>query len=149
MKVVAQNKNANRLFQIEEKFEAGAVLLGDEVKSIRNNAIQLKEGYARVRQGELFLIGVNISAYGNSSLRAYNPRRDRKLLVHKREILRLSALQERQGYTMVPLQVYFKGNKAKFEIGVGKGKREYDKREDIKKREAKRDIDRAFKKSRS
>ncbi|MDD5066242.1 MAG: SsrA-binding protein SmpB [bacterium] len=147
MKVIADNRNAFRLYEIEEKLEAGIQLLGDEVKSVRNNAVSLKEGYARVRKGELFLINVNISEYGNSSLAKYNPKRDRRLLVHKKEINRLAGLQERQGYTIVPLQVYFKGNKVKVEIGLGKGKRKYDKRDDIKKREAKRDIDRAMKKN--
>lgn len=147
MKVVATNKFAHKLYDIQEKFEAGIKLLGPEVKSIRNGNISLKEGYARIKRNELFLINVNIAEYKNSSLKNYDPKRDRKLLVHRNEINRLIGLQQQKGYTLVPLQTYFQGNKIKIEIGLGKGKRQYDKRDDIKKREANIAIDRAMKKS--
>lgn len=148
MKVIAVNKNAQRLYAIEETLEAGIQLLGDEVKSLRNGSVSIKEGYARVRQNELFLVDVHIKEYKNSSLKNYDPKRNRRLLIHKREIQRLLGKQQEKGYTLVPTRIYFKGNKVKVEIGLGKGKSKVDKRQDIKRREDNIAINRAFKKNR-
>lgn len=147
MKVIAINKQANRFYNIEETLESGIQLLGDEVKSLRNGSVSLKEGYARVKHDELFLINVHISEYKNSSLKSYDPKRDRRLLIHKKEIHRLIGKQQERGYTLVPMKMYFNGNKIKVEIGLGKGKSHVDKREDIKKKEDNMTIDRAMKKT--
>ena len=147
MKVIAVNKHANRLYNIEEKLEAGIQLIGDEVKSIRQGGISIKEGYARISNNELFLYNVNISAYKNSSLKNYDPKRKRKLLVHKNQIKRMIGKQQERGYTIVPLKAYFKKHLVKIEIGIGKGKTKIDKRQDIKKREDNVAIERAMKKN--
>ncbi len=146
MKIIATNKQANRLYDIEERLEAGIELKGTEVKSIREGRINLKDGYARVKNGELYLCNVHISEYKNGSFTNHNPKRDRKLLVHKREIKRLMGKQQERGYTIVPLKLYFKGKWAKVELGIGKGKKKYDRREDIKKREHQIAIERELKK---
>ena len=146
MKIIATNKQANRLYDIEERLEAGIELKGTEVKSIRQGRINLKDGYARVKNGELYLCNVHISEYKNGSFTNHNPKRDRKLLVHKREIKRLMGKQQERGYTIVPLKLYFKGKWAKVELGIGKGKKKYDRREDIKKREHQIAIERELKK---
>ncbi len=147
MKIITENKNAKRLYDIEEKLEAGIELLGPEVKAIREGRVNIRDGYARIKNNELFLTNVHISEYKNSSLKNYDPMRDRKLLVHKREIKRLIGKQQEKGYTIVPLKMYWKNNKIKVELGIGKGKSKIDRREDIKDRESKRAIDRAFKKN--
>lgn len=146
MKIIATNKQANRLYDIEERFEAGIELKGTEVKSIREGRVSLKDGYARVKNGELYLCNVHISEYKNGSFTNHNPRRDRKLLVHKYEIKRLMGKQQERGYTIVPLKLYFRGKWAKVELGIGKGKKRYDRREDIKKREHQIAIERELKK---
>jgi len=146
VKIIATNKQANRLYDIEERLEAGIELKGTEVKSIRQGRINLKDGYARVKNGELYLCNVHISEYKNGSFTNHNPKRDRKLLVHKREIKRLMGKQQERGYTIVPLKLYFKGKWAKVELGIGKGKKKYDRREDIKKREHQIAIERELKK---
>lgn len=146
MKVVIINKNANRSYNIEEKIEAGIQLTGPEVKSIRQGSINIKEGYASISNNELFLHNVNIGKYKYYSLKNYNPKRKRKLLVHKSQIKRLIGKQQKKGYTIIPLQVYFQKDLIKIEIGIGKGKTRRDKRQDIKKREDNIAIDRAMKK---
>ncbi len=146
MKAVIINKYAKRSYDIEEKLEAGIQLTGPEVKSIRQGSINIKEGYARISNNELFLHNVNISKYKHCSLQTYNPRRKRKLLVHKSQIKRMIGKQQIKGYTIIPLQVYFQKGLIKIEIGIGKGKTRRDKRGDIKKREAKIAIGRAMKK---
>lgn len=146
MKIIAINKQAFRLYTIEEKFEAGISLSGTEVKSLRAGGVSLKEGYARIKNNELYLCNVHISEYKNSSFTSHDPRRDRKLLVHRQEIKRLLGKQREKGWTIVPLKIYFKNKWAKIELGLGKGKREYDKRDDIKKREHQRSIEREIKK---
>ena len=138
-------QGAPRLF-IDESYEAGLALTGSEIKSISRRRINLRGGYARVQGGEVWMFDVHISPYEQSGTH-YNhePTRPRKLLLHRREISRILGQVERQGFTLVPLRVYFKGRRAKVDLGLARGKKQYDKREDIANREAKRDIDRAMK----
>lgn len=143
-KVVAQNKKANHDFSIEETFEAGIVLQGTEIKSIRNGRANLKDSYARVEGGEVFLHNMHVSPYEQGNRYNHEPLRTRKLLLHRREIAKLIGATKEEGYALVPLKMYLKNGYAKVLIGLGKGKKKYDKREDLKKKEAKRDIERAF-----
>lgn len=144
--VVADNRKARHDYSIEESFEAGLALTGSEIKSVRIGRVNLRGGYARVEGGEVVLYDVHISPYEQSGTYFnHEPTRVRKLLLHRREISRIAGLVDRQGYTLVPLRIYFKGRRAKLELGLAKGKKLYDKREDIAKREAQRDIDRAMK----
>lgn len=145
IKVVARNKKARRDFFIDETFEAGIVLLGTEVKSVRQGKVNFKDSYADLRNGEVFLTGMHISPYEQGNIYNKDPERERKLLLHKYEINRLVGKTRQKGFTLVPLRMYFRGNKAKVEIGIGKGKKLYDKRADIAAREAKRDMDRRMK----
>ncbi|MFO7168979.1 MAG: SsrA-binding protein SmpB [Chloroflexota bacterium] len=143
---VADNRKARHDYFIEETYEAGIVLTGSEIKSIRNGRVNLRGGYARVVNGEVWLYDVHIASYEQSG-KYFNhePTRPRKLLLHRREISRIVGQVERQGYTLVPLRLYLKGRRAKVELGLARGKKLYDKREDIAKREARRDIERAMK----
>ncbi|MBO1513914.1 MULTISPECIES: SsrA-binding protein SmpB [Metabacillus] len=143
-KVLAQNKKANHDFSIEETYEAGIVLQGTEIKSIRNGRVQLKDSFARVEHGEVYLHNMHISPYEQGNRYNHEPLRTRKLLLHRREIVKLIGATKEEGYALVPLKMYLKNGYAKVLIGLGKGKRKYDKREDLKKKEAKRDIERAF-----
>jgi SsrA-binding protein len=141
VKFVATNKKAFFNYEIIEKFEAGLVLVGSEVKSIRDGKVTIHEAYARVKNGEVFLIGMDIGLYPQAGpYQNHEPRRSRKLLLHKREIHRLTTKTREKGLTLVPLSLYFKEGLAKVQLGLGRGKREYDKRATIKDREAKRDI---------
>ena len=142
IKVVATNRKATHNYKIIEKYESGIVLSGTEVKSIRNNKVSVKEAYVRIIRNELYVIGMNISDYENSGYSNHNPTSDRKLLMHKREILKIKKLVEEKGRTLVPLSLYFKNGKAKLEFGLGQGKKIWDKRHDIKNKETKRRIDR-------
>ena len=142
--VVASNKKARRDFEITEVLETGIVLQGSEVKSIRAGNVNLRDSYVRVKQHELFLVGCHISPYEHSPSDAHEVARDRKLLAHKREIERIGVKVTQKGLTLVPLRLYFKKGRCKLEIGLGRGKKLYDKRQDIKSREAKRDIERAM-----
>jgi SsrA-binding protein len=142
-KLVAQNKRARYDYHIEDTWEAGMVLQGTEVKSLRAGRASLVDGYAAVRDGEVWLMGVHIPEYTEGTWTNHEPRRPRKLLLHRREIGRLIGMTQEQGVTLIPLTLYFKDGKAKVEIAVGRGKRAHDKRQDIAKREAKREIDRA------
>ena len=144
--VVADNRKARHDYFIEENYEAGLALMGSEIKSIRAGRINLRGGYARIQDGEVWLYDVHISPYDQSG-KYYNhePTRPRKLLLHRREISRILGMVERQGFTLVPLRVYFKGRIAKLDLGLARGKKLYDKREDIAKRESRRDIERAMK----
>jgi SsrA-binding protein len=143
---VAENRKARHDYFIEESYEAGLALTGSEIKSLRGGRLNLRGGYARVVNGEAWLYDVHISPYEQSgSYFNHEPTRPRKLLLHRREISRILGLVERQGFTLVPLRVYFKGRRAKLELGLARGKKLYDKREDIAKREANRDIQRALK----
>lgn len=143
----ARNKKALHDFTIEETYEAGIALTGPEVKSIREGRANLKESYARVRDGEVFLIGAHISPYENATQRDQRPTRDRKLLLHRREIDRLIGKTLTEGNTLVPLKLYSKNGVLKLQIGVASRKKEYDKRRDIARKSAERDMQRAVKES--
>ncbi|RDU37698.1 SsrA-binding protein [Neobacillus piezotolerans] len=143
-KTVAQNKKAYHDYFIEETYEAGIVLQGTEIKSIRAGKVQLKDSYARIHNGEMFLYSVHISPYEQGNRYNHDPLRTRKLLLHKREIMKLLGETKEAGFALVPLKMYLKNGYAKVLIGLAKGKKKYDKREDLKQKEAKRDIERAF-----
>lgn len=144
-KVVAQNKKARHDYFIEQTIEAGVVLAGTEVKSIRLGKVNLKDSYASIQNGEIILSGMHISPYEQGNIFNKDPLRDRKLLLHKYEINKLVGLTQQKGLTLVPLQLYFSRGKVKIELGVAKGKKLYDKRDDIAERDAKRDMDRRLK----
>jgi SsrA-binding protein len=144
-KVVAQNKKANHDYEIVETFEAGIVLTGTEIKSVRNARINLKDGFARVRQGEVWLSNVHISPYEQGNIYNDDPTRSRKLLLHKKQIQHIDSELSTQGMTLVPLKVYLKDGYAKVLIGLAKGKKNYDKRETIKRKEQNREIARQLK----
>ena len=144
-KVICTNKRARRDYAIEEAFEAGMVLLGTEVKALRQGKAQLKDSYARIKGSEIFLVDSHISPYSHGNQFNHDPDRTRKLLMHKREIRKLYGKTRERGFTLVPLRMYFKGGKAKVEIGLGKGKRSYDKREDLKRKAMEREMERGFK----
>jgi SsrA-binding protein len=145
-KTVADNRKARHDYFIDESYEAGIVLTGSEIKSVRNGRVNLRGGYARVYNGEVYLYDVHISTYEQSGTHFnHEPTRPRKLLLHRKEISRIVGQVDRQGFTLVPLRIYFKGRRAKLELGLAKGKKFYDKREDIANREAKRDIERVMK----
>ncbi|MCD7035707.1 SsrA-binding protein SmpB [Metabacillus sp. GX 13764] len=143
-KVLAQNKKANHDYFIEETYEAGIVLQGTEIKSIRNARLNLKDSYARVENGEVYLLNMHISPYEQGNRYNHDPLRSRKLLLHKKQISQLIGMTKEEGYALVPLKIYLKNGFAKVLIGLGKGKKKYDKREDLKKKEAKREVERAF-----
>ena len=144
-KVITVNRKARHNFEILDTFQAGMVLLGTEVKSLRLGKVNLKDSYARIRNGEVWLIGVHISMYTHGSYNNHEPERERKLLLHKYEIRRLTGKVEEAGLTLVPLKMYFQDGKAKVELGLARGKRRHDKRQDIAKREAMREINRKLK----
>lgn len=146
-KVVAQNKKARHDYFIEQTIEAGIVLSGTEVKSIRLGKVNLKDSYAFIENGEVILSGMHISPYEQGNIFNKDPLRDRKLLLHKYEINKLIGLTQQKGLTLVPLQLYFTRGKVKIELGVAKGKKLFDKRDDIAERDAKREIDRKLKES--
>ena len=141
-KVIAQNKKARHDFFVDDTYEAGIELFGTEVKSLRLGAVNLKDSYCVIKNGELFATGIHISPYEKGNIFNRDPIRDRRLLMHKREILKLYSAVGREGYTLVPLSLYFLGDKVKVEIGVCKGKKLYDKREDAAKKAEARDIER-------
>ena len=145
VKPVAQNKKAFHDYFILERFEAGVELFGTEVKSIRSGNVNLKDSFCTVKNGELFAHGVHISPYEKGNIFNRDPLREKKLLMHKREILKLSQRIKEDGLSLVPLKVYLKGSLVKVELALVKGKKLYDKREDIARRDAKRRIDRAVK----
>lgn len=144
-KVIAQNKKARHDYFIEETIEAGIVLSGTEVKSIRQGKLNLKDCYATIVGGEVILSGMHISPYEQGNIFNKDPLRDRKLLLHKSEIKRLLGLIQQKGLTLIPTQAYLKRGMVKIELGVARGKKLYDKRDDIAARDAKRDIDRKIK----
>jgi len=143
-KVIAQNKKANHDYFIEETYEAGIVLQGTEIKSLRAGRVQLKDSYAKILNGEVFLIGCHISPYEQGNRYNHDPERTRKLLLHRKQINKLIGETKEVGYSLVPLKIYLKNGYAKLLIGLARGKKKYDKREDLKQKEAKRDIDRAL-----
>ena len=140
-----QNKKAKFDYEILDTYEAGIVLTGTEIKSIRAGKAQLRDSYAVIRNGEVFILNMHISHYEQGNIFNHNETRTRKLLLHKKEILKLRDRVEIEGLTLVPIKLYFKGNKAKILIGVAKGKKTYDKREAIKKRDIDRDLKKQFK----
>jgi len=144
-KVLAQNKKANHDYFIEETYEAGMVLQGTEIKAIRAGKVQLKDSYVQVRNGEAWIYNMHISPYEQGNRFNHDPLRVRKLLLHKKQIGELVGAVKRDGYTIVPLKMYIKDGYAKLLIGLGKGKKDYDKRNDMKKKEAKREMERVFK----
>jgi SsrA-binding protein len=144
-RVFAQNKKALHDFDIEETYEAGIQLTGPEVKSIREGRANLKESYARVRDGEVFLVGAHVSPYENATHREQLPTRDRKLLLHRREIARLTGKSQEDGKTLIPLRLYQKNGNIKLELAVASRKKQYDKRREIAKKTAEREIERAMK----
>ncbi len=145
IKIIAENRKAFHDYFIDERFEAGVALSGTEVKSLRAGKVNLKDSYCQVKDGEIFLIGVHISPYENGNRFNLDPDRSRKLLMHKREIIRLFSKTREDGLTLVPTKCYFKDSKVKFEIGLARGKKDYDKRDTEAQKQAKRDIDRAMK----
>jgi len=146
--IVIQNRKARYLFHFLDKWEVGIVLQGTEVKSLREGKANLKDSYARIEGGEVFLYQFHISQYDKGSIYNHHPLRKRKLLMHKKEIRKLEGRVEEKGLTLVPLSVYFNRGKAKIELALAKGKKSYDKRADIAKRDSDRDIEREFKRKR-
>ena len=147
-KTIAQNKKARHDYFVEESFEAGIELCGTEVKSIRQGRVNLKDSWCSVDKGELFVNGLHISPFEQGNIFNRDPMRVRKLLMHKKEINRLFGIVKQTGYSLIPLSLYFKGSRVKVQVGLCKGKKLYDKREDMAKRAAKRDMERAIKEQR-
>ncbi len=142
---ISQNRKAFHDYFIDESFEAGIELFGTEVKSIRSGGVNLKDSYCEIDKGELFVHGMHISPYEKGNIFNRDPMRVKKLLMHKREISRLFGLVKRDGYTLIPLSLYFKGSRVKMSLGLCRGKKLYDKREDAAKRDARREIERSLK----
>ena len=145
VKVIAQNKKAFHDYFVEEKYEAGISLCGTEVKSIRAGGVNLKDSYCSFAGGEIFVTGMHISPYEHGNIFNHEPRRERRLLMHRREIMKLQGLVQQKGYTLVPLSLYFSRSYVKVEIGLCRGKKLYDKRDADAKRQADRDMDRHMK----
>ncbi|MBQ7765786.1 MAG: SsrA-binding protein SmpB [Lachnospiraceae bacterium] len=145
MKLIANNKKAYHDYFIEEKYEAGLVLHGTEVKSLRQGKCSIKESFIRIENGEMIIYGMHVSPYEKGNIFNKDPLRPKKLLLHKREIMKLLGKIKEKGYTLVPLQVYFTSGRAKIEIGLAKGKKLYDKRDDIAKKDQRRESERDFK----
>lgn len=143
-KIICQNKTARMNYFIDDTFEAGIVLVGTEVKSLREGRANLKDSYARVKDGEVFLYDLHVSPYSFGNRYNHEPLRVRKLLLHKREIKRLYGKSREKGLALIPLKLYFKNGKVKVELGIGKGKKLHDKREDMKLREDRRDMERGL-----
>ena len=141
-KVIAQNKSARHDYFIEEVYECGLVLTGTEVKSLRAGRASLTDGYAMAKEGEIWVSGIHIPEYNQGSWTNHMPRRERKLLLHKREIAQIAGVIKQGGLTLIPLSLYFKDGKAKVEIAVAKGKKAHDKRETLKQQQATREVDR-------
>ena len=141
-KIIAQNKKAYHDYFVDEKYEAGIALFGTEVKSIRAGTVNLKDSYCTIRGGELFALGIHVSPYEKGNIFNREPLREKKLLMHKKEILKLFNLVGQKGYTLVPLALYFSGSHVKVELGLCRGKKLYDKREDAAKKAEARDIER-------
>ena len=144
-KTIATNKKAFHDYFVEEALEAGIELCGTEVKSLRQGGVNLKDAWCGIDDGEIFVNGMHISPYEKGNLFNREPLRSRRLLLHKREIMRLFGLMKQQGYTLIPLSIYFRGPRVKLELGLAKGKKLYDKRESAAKRDAKREMDRTMK----
>jgi len=148
VKVISQNRKAYHDYHIEETVESGIALLGTEVKSLREGRAHLKDSYVILKSGEAFLLNCHISPYSHGNIMNHEPLRTRKLLMHRKEIDRLRGKVEGKGFTLIPLKLYFKDSFVKVEIGLARGKKLFEKRDTIKEREAKREIEKAMKKSR-
>ncbi len=144
-KIIAQNKKAWHDYFVDEKYEAGIALTGTEVKSLRAGGVNLKDSYCHIENGEIFVIGMHISPYEHGNIFNRDPLRERKLLMHKKEILKLHGLLTQKGLTLVPLSLYFSGSHVKVELGLCRGKKLYDKRDSIAKAESDREIERRMK----
>ena len=142
IKTIAQNKKAYHDYFVEEKYEAGIALAGTEVKSVRAGTVNLKDSYCSIKNGEIFVVGMHISPYEKGNIFNREPLRDKKLLMHKREIMKLGGLVTQKGYTLVPLSLYFSGKNVKVEIGLCRGKKLYDKRDALAQKQAGREMDR-------
>jgi SsrA-binding protein len=143
-KIVVSNRKAYHDYFIMETYEAGIALKGTEVKSLRDGRANLQDGYATINNGEVWLLGMHVSPFEKGNINNHDPKRDRKLLLHKSEIRRLIGVTSKKGMTLIPLKVYFKNNVAKVELGVARSKKSYDKREAIKKREVERELRRNY-----
>ena len=144
-RTIAENRKARHDYFVDEVYEAGIELFGTEVKSIRRGTVNLKDSYCEIDKGELFALGFHISPYEEGNIFNKNPLRPKKLLMHKREIMKLTGLVSREGFTLIPLSLYFKGSRVKMAIGLCRGKKLYDKRDSIAKRDADREIERRMK----
>ncbi len=144
-RIIAENRKARHDYFVEETYEAGIELFGTEVKSVRAGTVNLKDSYCEIDKGEMFALGVHISPYEHGNIFNKDPLRPKKLLMHKREIMKLTGLVSRDGYTLVPLSIYLKGSRAKMSVGLCKGKKLYDKRESAAKRDADRTIEKHMK----
>ena len=144
IKNIAKNPTAKHNYTIIDTLEAGIVLTGTEIKSIRNGKVNLKDSYAEIKNGEVFISSMHISPYEHGNIFNKDPMRSRKLLLNKREIFRLTGLIKQKGYTLVPISLYFKNSIVKVELGIGKGKKLYDKREDLKKKDSQMYIQRSL-----
>ena len=142
VKLLSENRKARHEYFIEDTYECGIALIGTEVKSIRMGKVNIKDSYARVKDGEIFVVGMHVSPYEKGNIFNRDPFRERKLLLHKREIRKLGALSQADGYSLIPTKLYLKDGKVKLELAVAKGKKLYDKRHDIAERDAKRAMDR-------
>ncbi|MBO0476311.1 SsrA-binding protein SmpB [Vagococcus sp. DIV0080] len=143
--LIAQNRKARHDYAVIETIEAGMVLKGTEIKAIRNRRVNLKDGYVRVRDGEAFLVNVHISPYEQGNLFNHDPLRTRKLLMHKKQIEKLTVESKNTGITLIPLKIYIKNGFAKVLVGIAKGKKQYDKRQDLKQKDMNREINRTLK----
>ena len=144
-KLVAENRRARHDYHLLDRFEAGVALTGTEVKSLRDGRVELQRAFADVRDGEVWLVGAHIDEYAQGNVANHDPDRDRKLLLHRREIESLIGAVQQKGLTLVPTRLYFKNGRAKLELALARGKEQRDKRRDIAKREAQRDVERALK----
>ncbi len=144
-RVITENRKARHDYFVEEVYEAGVALYGTEVKSVRAGAVNLKDAYCDIRDGEMYALGVHISPYEQGNIFNKDPLREKKLLMHKKEIMKLVGLVTRDGYTLVPLSLYYKGSRVKMAIGLCRGKKLYDKRDDMARRDADRVIERQMK----
>ena len=145
VKLLSENRKARHEYFIEDTYECGIALIGTEVKSIRMGKVNIKDSYAKVKDGEIFVIGMHVSPYEKGNIFNRDPFRERKLLLHKREIRKLGALSQADGYSLIPTKLYLKDGKVKLELAVAKGKKLYDKREDLKEKAIRRDHERSYK----
>lgn len=139
-KLIAKNPTAYHNFQIDDKIETGIVLTGTEIKSIRSGKVNLKDCYAYVKNGEVYICGMHISPYEHGNIFNKDPLRTRKLLLHKKEIMKLIGLTKQKGYSLIPISLYFKGSCVKVDLGIGKGKKLFDKRQDLAKKDSQKQI---------